>query len=376
MVRIAACIAVGVWLFGIISVAEAQEVEADTTFHEVQPGETLFSISQAYEVSIERLQEWNDIEGTAIEAEQELIVSIATDADDPTEAPPDEPAEYDPPVAEEPAAEEPDPPEEDSPEEDPSEEDPSEEDPEEAEPDVPDQAITPGSWPVAEVPAEEVLIDEPIDPMAYGTYTIREGDTFYTVGLRFGVAANRLFELNGEWTDPLPPGRVLRLPEEFSIPTHEVEDTESIFDIAAQYGVSVRALRETNRLADDELIEPGQRLRIPGRGAPSPSADPLWPEVELEGPVAVYPEPFEGRLTASGTTYEPDDFVVSHPDWSFGTLVLITNPETGRRTFARVIDRGPIDDEHIMDVSEAVALQLDLSADHDGGQPVTVRRIE
>jgi rare lipoprotein A len=76
--------------------------------------------------------------------------------------------------------------------------------------------------------------------------------------------------------------------------------------------------------------------------------------------VTLYPKTFEGRLTASGTAYDPADFVVSHPSLPLGSVVLLTHPGTGHSTFARVIDRGPVDDALLMDVSAAVAQELGI----------------
>jgi rare lipoprotein A len=79
--------------------------------------------------------------------------------------------------------------------------------------------------------------------------------------------------------------------------------------------------------------------------------------------VAVYPAAFAGRLTASGTAYDPEDFVVSHPSLPFNSVVLLSSRDPENHTFARVIDRGPIEDGVLLDVSDAVAQQLGLGAD-------------
>jgi rare lipoprotein A len=89
--------------------------------------------------------------------------------------------------------------------------------------------------------------------------------------------------------------------------------------------------------------------------------------------VARYPEAFAGRLTASGTAYDPADLVVSHPSLPFGSVVLVstTNPE--RHTFARVIDRGPIEEDRLLDVSAAIADQLNLPT--EGTAPTVALRV-
>jgi rare lipoprotein A len=65
---------------------------------------------------------------------------------------------------------------------------------------------------------------------------------------------------------------------------------------------------------------------------------------------------------------------VSHPSLPFGSVVLLTNPTSGQSTFARVIDRGPVEDALLVDVSEAVAARLGLAAQSD--QLVALRIVE
>lgn len=223
------------------------------------------------------------------------------------------------------------------------------------------------------MPADQTVMGTPIDPLRYGTYTVQPGDTFYGVAAQYGITGDTLFVLNGRMADPLPPGNVLRLPAAFSIPSHVVQEGETIYDIAAQYGVSAKALERANGLETRE-VEVGRYLRIPGREAPEPPPGIHLPEVQARGPVQVYPPTFAGRLTASGQPYSPDEFVVSHADFPFGTVVLLTNPATNEHTFAKVIDRGPVDETYVMDVSEAVAEKLGLKPNSE--QEIIMRLIQ
>jgi len=43
-------------------------------FHFVQPGETLYSISRKYSVSVDQVKEWNRLTGNQIEVGQRLRV--------------------------------------------------------------------------------------------------------------------------------------------------------------------------------------------------------------------------------------------------------------------------------------------------------------
>jgi len=292
------------------------QAQPDSTYV-VRSGDTLYSIAQRFGVSVEALQRWNDLEGPALQVGQTLRVRPPQQDDDsPEPSPPDRPSPSDQPV----------------------------------EPDT---------------GAAEV-------PPLYGRHKAEAGDSFVNLALRLGTTADILFALNDSVAVSLPAGRTVRLPERFAPPTHVVESGETLYDIAGEYGVSVRALRATNDL-DTTSITPGQRLRLPGRAAPSVPPSGEWAPPDSSGPVAAFPDPYAGRLTASGTPYDPDALVVSHPSLPYGSVVLLSRPDTDRRTFARVIDRGPLEDGVLLDVSAAVAEQLGING--DATPTVALRRV-
>jgi rare lipoprotein A (peptidoglycan hydrolase) len=157
------------------------------------------------------------------------------------------------------------------------------------------------------------------------------------------------------------------LPPRFAPPTYVVESGDTLYRIAGEYGVSVRSLKETNDL-DTTALRPGQRLRIPGRSAPDASgAAPA----DTTGPVSLFPATFAGRLTASGEPYDPDAFVASHPSLPYGSVVLLSYEDTRSHAFARIVDRGPVDENALLEVSDAVAQQLGL--DPNSNSPVQLR---
>lgn len=348
---LAGIVGIGLLVTVAVEPVQAQEEPAPETYV-VREDDTLYSIARRFDTSVEALRRLNDLPDNTISVGQELIVRPPEERpDDDTTA-----AEDTAPAADTAATEAP----------------PS--DAEAPRPRPSADAGPPFSDFETVVPASETLIGEAIDRLEYGTYVIQSGDTFFSIAARYGTTGDSLFALNGEHTDVLPAGKVLRLPERFALPSHVVqEDDSTINDVAAQYGVSVRMLLRANDL-DEPDIEEGQRLRLPGRTAPEPAPRGTLPEPEARGPVAVFPETYEGRLTASGTRYDADELVVSHPDLPFGSVVLLTHPETERSTFAHVIDRGPVDDALLVDVSEAVAERLGL--DPESEQPVDLRVVE
>lgn len=329
--------------------ARAQERAPAPTTYVVKRGDTLYSLARRFGTSVETLRRLNDLPNNTIHIGQELVVRPPrgpTPVDTTTAAP--SPSTDTPPSRLAPRA-----------------------DSARSTPDRIDAAAPALSASDTLIPASRTLIGAAISRLVYGAYVVRPGDTFFSVAARYGTTADSLFALNGRYRNPLPPGRVLRLPARFALPTHVVQERDStIYGIAAQYGVSVRALQHANDLTGAG-IDVGQRLRIPGRPAPEPAARGTLPEVDARGPVAVYPDTYAGRLTASGARYDPDRLVVSHPELPFGSIVLLTNPATGRSTFARLVDRGPIDEALLIDVSPPVAERLGLAPGSE--QPITLR---
>ncbi len=92
---------------------------------------------------------------------------------------------------------------------------------------------------------------------------------------------------------------------------------------------------------------------------------PLPPEVvepgwEEEGVASWYGEPFHGRTTASGETYDMEALTAAHPTLPFGTRVRVRNLENRREVQLRVNDRGPFVRGRVIDVSRRGARELGL----------------
>jgi rare lipoprotein A len=60
---------------------------------------------------------------------------------------------------------------------------------------------------------------------------------------------------------------------------------------------------------------------------------------------------FAGRLTASGTVFDPYSNTVAHKYYSFGTKLKVTNMENNASTVVVVRDRGPYVGGRALDMS-------------------------
>ena len=286
--------------------ARAQQVET----HTVKAGDTLFSLSQQYDTSVDRLRQLNGLTSNVIKVGQTLIVGYQED-------------------------------------------------------------VQPASTPAPPDTQQTAASPPPLDSTQTGRfYAARAGDTFYSIANRYGLRADSLFLLNNRTTAPLSAGQRIRLPQRQESTIHRVRSGETLIRIASSYKVSLQALRRANNL-EGSTIYTGQELRIPSRTTRPERPRSVLPPPDTTGLVLSYPETFAGRLTASGETYDPEQFTASHSTLPLGTVVLLTNPQTQRHTFAAVNDRGPVDEEYLMEVSEAVRRQLGL--EKGSRQPVEIR---
>jgi len=79
-----------------------------------------------------------------------------------------------------------------------------------------------------------------------------------------------------------------------------------------------------------------------------------------EGVASWYGAEFEGRPTASGELFDPNQFTAAHPTLPFGTFITVTNLQNNNQVRVRVNDRGPYVSSRIIDVSRAAAAKLGI----------------
>ncbi|PJJ52782.1 septal ring lytic transglycosylase RlpA family protein [Hymenobacter chitinivorans] len=78
------------------------------------------------------------------------------------------------------------------------------------------------------------------------------------------------------------------------------------------------------------------------------------------GGASYYADKFDGRKTASGTTYRPNKLTAAHNTLPFGTVVKVTNPRNHRSVKVTVTDRGPHAKGRVIDLSRKAARKIDI----------------
>ena len=97
------------------------------------------------------------------------------------------------------------------------------------------------------------------------------------------------------------------------------------------------------------------QVRIPTVNPAASSAS------ELEGIASYYAEPYHGRKTASGETFDTyQGMTAAHRTLPFNTMVRVTNKTNGRQVDVRINDRGPFIEGRVIDLSLRAAREIDL----------------
>lgn len=139
----------------------------------------------------------------------------------------------------------------------------------------------------------------PVAPPPATEYTVAPGDTFVSIGKKFGVSYLAIEAANPN-VDPkkLKPGQKILVPAPTSSAVagaaaaaavaegngniYVVKSGDTLTKIAAQYGITVKALRSANDLTTDR-IRVGQKLKLPVKAPPVETAPVTPPTTTAPG---------------------------------------------------------------------------------------------
>ena len=97
------------------------------------------------------------------------------------------------------------------------------------------------------------------------TYTVKSGDSLWSIAKKFNVSVQELKEINDLTSNLLNIGQVLVIPqeeEEVTGNTYIVKSGDSLWEIANKYNITVQELKDINNLTSN-LLNIGQVLIIP-----------------------------------------------------------------------------------------------------------------
>ena len=82
--------------------------------------------------------------------------------------------------------------------------------------------------------------------------------------------------------------------------------------------------------------------------------------IASDGDASYYGDPYHGRRTANGETFDKNKLTAAHRTMPFDTWVRVENLTNGRTVDVRINDRGPFVDGRVIDLSEAAAREVDM----------------
>lgn len=230
---------------------EKNKVPTGSALHKVNPGETLFSISKKYGVSVDSLKQWNKLLGNDLSVGQALIVKDAALAGS------SEPAPAAPTVAATTTAttttKHPTPVVETKPK--------VEKKTEKAASNPQPEAIRPASAPTATVPTTT-----PIAPGEWTSHTVKQGETLFSLATQYNSSVEDLIKWNALTSNNLRSGQVIkvgRAPEGPS--TVPVVGTPKV--VAAPSEMNVEPTAENISGGFKNITETGQAELIEGTGS-------------------------------------------------------------------------------------------------------------
>lgn len=114
---------------------------------------------------------------------------------------------------------------------------------------------------------QKIILKEPeIEaPEEVGMYIVKKGDTLWNIANRFNTNVNEIIRLNNLTSDNLSIGQILMIPNYIgTVPgiIYTVKNGDSLWSIARAYNTTVDAIKNLNNLTSN-LITIGQTLQIP-----------------------------------------------------------------------------------------------------------------
>jgi LysM repeat protein len=276
--------------------------QTDAITHTVAPQETLFAISRKYGVSIAEIQQWNDLETTALSVGQELIIYSESGGQ------------------------------------------------------TADLPVTGRSPEAADPTPLESIVTPTLSASTY--YTVQSGDYLNRIASEHGMTTQELRQLNNLENDMIRVGQRLVVRETQSTPVvdedfeestpqgrfviYRLESGDDTDSILERFSMTREELEALNPGSDIESLRSGQRITVllpTSRTFENPYRHRAGLRDLGDVSVSRYDDTDFASSTTSGELYNPDHLTAAHSNMALGSIVYIENPENGRGVYVRINDR-------------------------------------
>lgn len=261
--------------------------------HKIKPGETLFSLSKKFDVTISEIKEWNNLEGNNLEVGESLII-YQQDAIKKT------------PVA-------------------------------------------------SDTTSKQLILKEETQPNQY--YTVKSGDNLFKIARMHNMSVEQLKALNDLSGSTIRVGQRLTVKApasstviasdsaavaaQGSFKLYEIDTERSVQSILDRFSMDSLEFTALNPKVSSELV-PGQEVTVL---TPSDKIykNPYRVDANLKSlgdvSVSTYPDDAKGEATTSGELYNPKALTAAHATIALGSTIFIKNPENNHGIYVLINDR-------------------------------------
>lgn len=260
----------------------------------VKPGETLYSLSRQFNVSVQQLRQWNHLKGNAIKVGESLIVR--------------------PPEKATPAA---------------------------------------NNKPSGSQPSS--FLNGNVSGTDF--YTVKSGDNLYKIARQFNMTLNQLKQLNNLSSNVLRVGQRLRVRAQASAPSianddqkstpqgrftkYKVKRGENLAELLKRFQMDSTEFKALNPGLGTDLFR-GEQITVllpPTVHHANPYViNSTLKDVTLT-PAVAYKSSEIGNPTTNGNLYNPDALTAASSSIPLGSVVYIMNPANGKGIYVQINDR-------------------------------------
>ena len=127
--------------------------------------------------------------------------------------------------------------------------------------------------------------------------------------------------------------------------------------VPATLGLDVEKMEQPLIPAPDAAADPSEQT-TPGAAL---AIDEVPAQIIPGGVASWYGAQFDGKRTASGERFDPDEMTAAHRTLPFGSRVRVKSARTGKSVIVRINDRGPFGHGRVIDLSQAAAREIGLT---------------
>lgn len=104
------------------------------------------------------------------------------------------------------------------------------------------------------------------------TYVVQKGDTSYGIAQRFGISLPKLIELNPTIASGINIGDTIKVPAMSAYVLHIISEGETLYSIGVKYGVKAQQIVEANKSLNPNELPIGSAIRVPQSSIPPEDA--------------------------------------------------------------------------------------------------------